>query len=158
METVRRESEKRGLTINVKKSECMVIKKEKEKTQCKVKIGDEEIKRVEKFNYLGSLITSDGKCDTEIKKRIAMAKDTFEKLSNIFKDRKLNIKKNKLLKCYVHSVLLYGSECWTISPTIENNLKATEMWFYRRVMRISWKDQVSNEEVLGKGKYRKKSY
>ena len=61
----------------------------------------------------------------------------------------LNIKiKNKLLKCYVHSVLLYGSECWTISPTTENKLKATEMWFYRRMMRISWKDHVSNEEVL----------
>ena len=86
LETVKRESKKRGLTINVKKTECMVIKKEKEKTQCKVKIGDEEIKQVEKFNYLGSLITSDGKCDSEIKKRIAMAKDTFEKLSNIFKD------------------------------------------------------------------------
>ena len=62
-------------------------KKGKVKTQCKVKIGDEEIKQVEKFNYLGSLITSDGKCDAEIKKRIAMTKDTFEKLSNIFKDR-----------------------------------------------------------------------
>ena len=77
-----------------------------------------------------------------------MTKD-FEKLSYIFKDRKLNIKiKNKLLKCYVHSVLLYGSECWTISPTMENKLKATEMWFYRRMMRISLKDHVSNEEVL----------
>ena len=149
METVRRESKRRGLKINVKKTECRVIKKEKEKTQCKVKIGDEEIKQVEKFNYLGSLITSDGKCDADIKKRIAMAKDTFEKLSNIFKNRKLNIKiKNKLLKCYVHSALLYGSECWTISPTTENKLKATEMCFYRRMMRISWKDHVSNEKVL----------
>ena len=35
-----------------------------------------------------------------------------------------------------------------ISPTMENKLKATEMWFYRRMMRISWKDHISNEEVL----------
>ena len=78
-----------------------------------------------------------------------MAKDNFEKLSNIFKDRKLNIIiKNKLLKCYVHSALLYGSECWTISPTMENKLKATEMWFYRRMIRISWKDHVTNEKVF----------
>ena len=76
----------------MKKTECMVIKKEKEKTQRKVEIGDEEIKQVEKFNYLGNLITPDGKCDAEIKKKIEWAKDTFEKLNNIFKDRKLNIK------------------------------------------------------------------
>ena len=39
------------------------------------------------------------------------------------------------------------SECWTISPT-ENKLKTIEMLFHRRMIRISWKDHVSNEEVL----------
>ena len=32
--------------------------------------------------YLGTWITNDGKCDKEIKARIAMAKDTFYKLTN----------------------------------------------------------------------------
>ena len=41
------------------------------------------IKQVENFKYLGTWITNDGECDKEIKTRIAMAKETFYKLSNI---------------------------------------------------------------------------
>ena len=38
-----------------------------------------EIKRVEKFNYLGSFLTSDGKSDCEIKRRIMLNKEAFSK-------------------------------------------------------------------------------
>ena len=41
----------------------------------------QQIKLVKKFKYLGYMIISDGKCITEIKKRIATAKDAFQKLS-----------------------------------------------------------------------------
>ena len=69
-----------GLSINCKKTECMVISKEKTAKKCKISIGDTIIKQVERFNYLGSMITADGKCDLEIRKRIGMAKDAFAKL------------------------------------------------------------------------------
>ena len=45
-------------------------------------------------------------------------------------------------------VLLYGSEIWTISSRMRRRLEATEMWFYRRMLRISWTQHVSNYEVL----------
>ena len=32
------------------------------------KIGDNTIKQIQKFNYFGSLLTENGKCDEEIKK------------------------------------------------------------------------------------------
>ena len=56
--------------------------------------------------------------------------------------------KKRVLNCYVEPVLLYGSECWTISAQMESKLQATELWFYRRMMKISWVDHVTNEEVL----------
>ena len=31
---------------------------------------------------------------------------------------------------------------------MEARLKAAEMWFYRRMLRISWTARISNEEVL----------
>ena len=40
---------------------------------------------------LGYMITSDGKCITEIKKRIATAKDAFQKLSLILKNRNISM-------------------------------------------------------------------
>ena len=46
---------------------------------CKLKIGDIKFKQVKKFSYLGSMLTEDGKCDTEIQRRIGIAKDAFQK-------------------------------------------------------------------------------
>ena len=109
----------------------------------------EMIKQVEQFKYLGYMITSDAKCSTEIKRRITMAKASFNKMSPILKNR--NISMNtimKILKCYVWSTLLYGCECWTITKDSENKIEATEMWFLRRLLRVSWKEKKSNEVVL----------
>ena len=124
---------------------------------CQLTVGEREIKQVEKFSYLGSLITSDGRSDSEIKKRIGMSKAIFEKMGKILKNRKLSMKtKLRVLDCYIFSTLTYGSECWTISQTMEKRLQSVEMWFYRRMLRISWTDHMSNEEVLAKAGTRRK--
>ena len=68
-------SEEMGLTLNVKKTECMVISKKAIVPSCNLQSRGQQIKLVKKFKYLGYMITSDGKCITEIKKRIATAKD-----------------------------------------------------------------------------------
>ena len=57
-------------------------------------------------------------------------------------------KRKRASQCYIWSVLLYGSETWTLTKVIQNKLEAFEMWIYRRMMRISWTEQKSNEEVL----------
>lgn len=44
--------------------------------------------------------------------------------------------RERLLKSYIWSVLLYELESWTISKNIGKSLKAAEMWFWRRMMRI----------------------
>ena len=54
----------------------------------------------------------------------------------------------KVLRCYVWSTLLYGCETWTISVAMKKKkLEVFETWLYRRMLRISWKDMVINEEV-----------
>ena len=54
----------------------------------------------------------------------------------------------RLLKYYVWSILLYGCEAWTISKRMQEKLEATEMWFLRRMLRISWNDKITNAAVL----------
>ncbi len=148
LDKVVEESETKGLSINCKKTVCMVVSK-KGSPRCDLRIGDASIQQAEKFKYLGSVITSDGRCDTEIKKRIALAKDTFQKLEKVLKNRTLTIvTKKRVLNSYVLSVLLYGSECWTISSQMRMRLEATEMWFYRRMLKISWTEYKSNEEIM----------
>ena len=53
----------------------------------------------------------------------------------------------RVLKCDIWSTLLYGCETWTISGDMIKKLEALETWFYRRMLRISWKERVTNVEV-----------
>ena len=63
------ESKNKGLQISIKKTECMVISKKNSPPNCSLIINGERVKNVQKFTYLGSLITSDGRYMDEIKKR-----------------------------------------------------------------------------------------
>ena len=54
---------------------------------------------VESFNYLGSILTNDGRSTCEIKCRIAMVKVTFNKTRAVFTSiLDLELRK-KLVKC-----------------------------------------------------------
>src|SRR5438552_16407080 len=127
-------SEENGLSINQKKTECIVVSKKQNVMDSGITLKGNPIKQVENFKYLGTWITNDGKCDEEIKSRIAMAKDTFCKLTNIFLNRNIRLStKLNVLNTYVYSILLYASECWTISAAMAKKVEAAEMWFYRRI-------------------------
>ena len=54
----------------------------------------------------------------------------------------------RVLKTYVWSILLYGCETWTITAETKKNLEVAEMWFYGRMVRISWKGKRTNESIL----------
>ena len=89
----------------------------------------------------------------EIKSRIAMAKDTFYKLTNIFLNRNIRLStKLNVLNTYIHIQFysIYASECWTISAAMAKKVEAAEMWFYRRILRISCKKHITNEEILNR--------
>ena len=141
----------RGLSVNIKKTQWMVISKTKITPTCH--IHNETIKQVEKFKYHGSTIKSDGTNDAEIKIRIGMAKDAFQKMEKVIKNKNITIEtRNRILQCYVIPILTYGSECWTISPNMERKLEATEMWFHRRMLHIS--EVEINERTINREEWR----
>jgi hypothetical protein len=72
-------------------------------------INKKQLKNVEYFNYLGSIITNDARCTREIKYRIAMAKAAFNKKTVFTSKLDLNLRK-KLVKCYNWSIALCGAE------------------------------------------------
>jgi hypothetical protein len=43
---------------------------------------------------------------------------------------------------------LYGAETWTLRKVDQKYLESFEMWWWRRMEKISWTDHVRNEEVL----------
>ena len=56
--------------------------------------------------------------------------------------------KMRLLGCYIFTILLYGIEAATLTKAMMKKIEAFEMWPYRRILRISYVDRVTNEEVL----------
>ena len=44
-------------------------------------------------------------------------------------------------------IFLYACESWTVTAEIERRIQALEMRCYRRILNISYKDHVTNEEV-----------
>lgn len=147
------ESDKMGLSLNNKKTKTMVISKKAVIPSCNININGNILKQVHKFKYLGTLITSDGRCNTEIKARICQAKTAFQKMKSFLTNKKLPLELRKRIhQCYIEPVLMYACETWTINAQMERSLNATEMWFLRRMLKIPWTARKTNKEVLEKAK------
>ena len=64
-------------------------------------------------------------------------------------DRKLSMPiKIRILQTFVWPVILYSLESWTLNNKTYKNIEAAEMWFYRHMLKISWVNRVTNDEVL----------
>ena len=142
-------SKEKGLELNSKKTEVMVISRKEEPPLINITINGIKLKQRDHFKYLGALISSDGRNNTEISARIAQAKMTFQKMKTVLTNSHISIHTRKrTLECYIEPILMYGCEAWTISKQAQKKLEAVEMWFLRRMMKISWMAKKSNDTVL----------
>jgi hypothetical protein len=147
MDALDKTSEEFGMRINIKKTKVMVISKGKTQ-KVAVYLHNEKLEQVTEFCYLGSMITADARCQKEIKRRIAMAKEAFNKRGELLRGSLSVEMKKRMVKALIWSVALYGSETWTMTAEEVRRLEAFEMWIWRRMCKISWMDHITNEEVL----------
>ena len=123
-----------GLTVSLEKTKLMVTGFDIEDADREpITVGESEIGCVDKFPYLGSLVSSSGRVDAEVDHRIASASRAFGALRRaVFTDRTLTTTtKRKVYQACVMPVLLYGCECWTLMRKNLNRLNA----FHHRCIR-----------------------
>jgi len=72
------------LKINCKKTKTVAISRER--TAVNIRIGQSAVEQVEDFVYLGSVITQDGKCEEDIRRRTGKASSLMGRLGKIWKD------------------------------------------------------------------------
>ena len=107
------------------------------------------IQQTNSKTYLGSLITEDGRCEKEVKRRIEIARSASININKILTSRKISIETRKrLCICYVWSTLPYDSETWPLTKIKTKKLQAFEMRMLRRMQKIPWMEQKTNNEVL----------
>ena len=105
---------------------------------------------VTSFKYLGAVVSDDG-FKPEVLSRTAQATAAFTKLKPIWRDNNISLgSKVKLIRSLVISIFLYACESWILTAELEKRTKAFEMRCYRRLLNISYKDNVTNEEVRRK--------
>ena len=105
---------------------------------------------VTSFKYLGAVVSDDGS-KPEVLSRIAQATAALTKLKPIWRDNNISLgSKVKPMRSLVISIFLYACESWTLTAELEKRTQAFEMRCYRRLLNISYKDHVTNEEVRRK--------
>ena len=53
-----------------------------------------------------------------------------------------------IVKAMVFPVLMYGGESWTIMKAVHQRIDASEFWYWRRLLRVSWTTRRSNQSIL----------
>ena len=142
---VAEEAEKTGLQINIGKTEIMRVNN---KQQDPVRLHQEDIKEVDKFVYLGSIISKDGGTDEDIKCRINKARYAFNTLRPIWRSTALSLhNKIRIFNTNVKSVLLYGSETWRVTKTNTHKLQTFTNRCLRNILNIRWPEVLPNEQL-----------
>ena len=115
--------------------------------QREIKIKGQRLEEVENFKYLGAVISTEGS-KPKILSRIAQTTAAHSRLKIIWRDKNISLaSKVKLMRTLILSTLLYACESWTLTAETERRIQALEMRCYRRLLNISYKDLVTNEEV-----------
>ena len=56
----------------------------------------------------------------------------------------------RLMRSLVTSIFLYARESWALTAELRRRIRAMEMRCYRKILHISYKDHVTNEEFRAK--------
>ena len=98
----------------------------------KLKLQEEKVKRTKNFKYLGSTVSSDGRCKEEIRRRIQAGWMSCRKVSGVLCDRKLSAKvKSKMYKIVVRPTMLYGMETVAVTERQVGKMKLAELKMVR---------------------------
>ena len=107
-----------GLTISIKKTEVLYQPaKGNEYTPPDIFIEGQQLKAVEQFIYLGSVVSNNASLDADIAARVAKATAAFGRLTKrLWNNRDVRVEtKISVYRAAVVSSLLFGCETWALT-------------------------------------------
>ena len=97
----------------------------------------------------GSQITADGDCSHEMKRRLLLGRKVITNLDSILENRDITLPtKVRLVKAMIFPVVMYGCESWTVKKAERWRTDASELWCWRRLLRVHWTARKSNQSIL----------
>ena len=144
-----------GLTVSIPKTKVMVTGSDvTDADRAPLYIDDSNIvESVCEFPYLGSVVEASGRMGRDIDRRIAQASKAFGTLHKpVFSDKDLLVQtKRKIYQACVLSILLYGSECWTLLCNQRRKLESFHHRCLKAILGISnsqqWEQRITSLEI-----------
>ena len=136
------ECSKVGLRLNAKKTEVITYNLPEHPPLTTT--GGTVLKEVNDFKYLGSWVNS---TEQDLKVRKALAWKALNGMTSVWNSNLPRQIKLSFFFATVESVLLYGSECWTLKPTLQKSLDGCYTRMLRAVLNISRNVHVTNQTL-----------
>ena len=134
-----------GLIMNESKTNYMSINLASEEQHATLTSSSgNTIGKVEDFVYLGSWV---GSSEHDFTVRKAKAWASCHKMKKIWKFNMCRELKIRLFIATVESILLYGSETWTITKTLSKKIDGCYTRMLRMALDIDWRAHKTNKEV-----------
>jgi hypothetical protein len=140
-----------GLTVSLKKTEVMLQPSASKVSSAPgIKEGDTVLKAVDRFCYLGSVLSSVPNIDNDVSARLAKASAAFGRLTKrLWNDHGIRlVTKVAVYRAVVLTTLLYGCESWTTYRRHIAKLDQFHLRCLRKIAHIKWQDLIPNTEVL----------
>ena len=130
--TVKKESEKVGLNLNIQKTKIIAPG-----PITSWQIDEETMETVRDFIFVGLQVTADGDCSHESKRPLLLGRKVMTNLDRILKTRDITLTtKVRLIKAMVFPVVMYGCEGWTVKKAERRRIDAFELWCWKRLLRV----------------------
>ena len=141
---VKEESEKAGLKLSIQKTKIMASS-----PITSWQIEGEKVETVTDFIFLSSKTNADSECNHEIKRCLLLGKEAMTNINNVLDSRDITLPtKGRIVKAVVFPVVMYGCESWTIKKAKHQRTDASELWCWRRLLRVPWTARRSNQSIL----------
>ena len=115
-----------------------------------IKVNGQRLEIITSFKYLGSVITDEGS-KPEVLSRIAQATAALTRPKPVRNDRSISLSsKIRLMRSLVTSIFLHACESWTLTAELQRRIEAMKIRCNHKILRISYKDHVTNKEVRAK--------
>ena len=97
----------------------------------------------------GSKITADGDCSHEIKRCLLLRRKVMTNIDSKLKSRDITLPtKVCIVKAMVFPVIMYQCESWTMKKVEDWRIDASELWCWRRLLRVPWTARRFNQSIL----------
>ena len=104
------------------------------------------LKRIDKFTYLGSSVSSTEK---DIDTRLTKAWTAIDRLSIIWKSDLTDKMKRSFFQAGVVSILPYGCTTWTLTKRLEKKLDGNYTIMLRAILNKSWRQHRTRHQLYG---------